>query len=189
MTYILHPPMKDTKIELESFLPRYTEESNEETDQIGNKKSQNDGGFPQTTEGRSPGSVIRTKVKFQTGLNWFAVDTQKEAVYVFDRDFSVREAANYAIANYPVLSRDPDFTNFGVFFSRNVSITDLDVNVHSMFGPDDTMYITDDPFFYEIEGRRTLRGIMIFVACLFLFVFGSVWLLLHFMEREAITYE
>lgn len=146
----------DENVEIEAFLPKYNEMST-----------------------GTSSSLARTKVKFISDLTFSGKTNTKESVFFFDRNFSVREAAEHAIANYPEQGKEPDFSKYHVLFSENLPVPDLNVNVHSLFATEDTMIIGDEPDICEktVKNKRkyviglTLLSFIVYVVFFFFFGF------------------
>lgn len=146
-------------VELESFLPKYTPDA------------PNNGDYPMPTEGSAPPSerVRRTKVKFFTGSS----EVIQRGVFVFGDNFTVKQAAEYAVARYPEVENMPDFTDIYVFLSDDFPVLDVDANVHSVFGPDDEMIITNDSQVFKkklhAEAMCALSSFCIIIICFIAF--------------------
>lgn len=160
----------ENQIELEAFLPKYTPAAeNDNSDICANSESSS----------ADAELVRRTKVHFYTRLPSGSVSS-KHAVYVFGKNLTIEEAAHRAVASYPELEIMPDFSKVCVFYSNNTLIPELNVSVHSMFGPDDTMTITNSPFIHEEEMKKGIRALVIFFVTLLIILFGLIAILAYF---------
>lgn len=164
--------MSQEDVELESFLPRYS--TNPKYENTPNATVEQSNEFP---------TLRRTRVQFVTDLTESGGMTTKDAVYIFNKDATIRQAVDIAIAHYPVPNNAPLFTETAVFFQpdglvmKRVHIPDLDVNVHGMFGPDDTMVITDDPHIFERSLQISQKGFLrVLMGLVFFFImfFGAL---------------
>lgn len=120
-------------------------------------------------------NVFRTRVKFITknkDPTFTNLYSQKEAVFVFDPESTVQQAAEYAASHYPASNSQsiPIFHKVWVFFSESkiltntMAVTDVEVNVHSMFREDDVMIVTNDANILDIQQKQAGRMVVTFFS-------------------------
>ncbi|SGZ57142.1 CIC11C00000005792 [Sungouiella intermedia] len=130
--------MKDDT-ELDTFLPKTSLDSST------------------TVAANSGRGKTRTKVQFVTvdSDGWVK---RADVVFVFDEDYTIIQAAEHAIAHFPDPESAPPFNEVCVFFQegdgkKRIAITDVNVNVHSMFSNIDTMIVANDRNVFKIEAH------------------------------------
>lgn len=126
------------------------------------------------TTGPSRGQfTTRTKVEYWTirrNHRFFNFPKRREAFFVFGPNDTVQEAAYHAAANYPVANDVPIFNDVYVFFKdlmKEIPVTDVHANVHSMFTADDTMIVSNTPKIFRAHRNSIIFGVSVFVGVSF----------------------
>lgn len=161
--------MKDGT-ELETFLPKTSLDSQT------------------TVAANSPRGKTRTKVQFVTvdSDGWVK---RADVVFVFDEDFTIIQAAEHAIAHFPNPESAPTFNEVYVFFQegngeKRIAITDVNVNVHSMFSNIDTMIVANDRKVFKIEENIEATGACYGSLCSIVFIFTLIGTVIYFARRN-----
>lgn len=155
--------------ELQTFLPKFSFES--DTNTVVGTTGTSQGHFP-----------IRTKVEYWTpSLDslCFIVIKRRKTFFIFGPNDTIQQAAERAVANYPVGSENPKFNEVHVFFKdsmKEIQVTDVHSNVHSMFTADDTMIISNTPRIFKIESNKVIRWVfrLIFFCFMAFGILGAV---------------
>lgn len=159
--------------EFQTFLPKSSIESDTPTV----------AGATGTSQGHLP---VRTTVKFWTSPRnprFFRLMNSKVAFLFFDPKDSVQQAAEYAAAHHPATDEKPIFNEVFVFYkkgNREIAITDVNVNFHSMFPEDDTMIVSNVPNIFELQQTEGTRILVSFLLVLFGLPLFLVFMLVNF---------
>lgn len=155
--------------ELQSFLPKSSFDSD-----------------TATVAGTSQGHLTtRTKVEYWTTRRNRLINLikKKETFFVFGPHDTVQQAAEYAAGNYPATAEVPIFNEVFVFFKdgeKEIPISEVNVNVHSMFTAADTMIVSNNPQIFKIQRNQVICGVCAIVLVLLSLIFVPIALLAIF---------
>lgn len=165
---------QDDSFELEWFLPR-SKISFDDGDAVTVVESMNGEKRKERTK--------KIEVKYYTinkKPSFFKGTTTQRSVFTFELNTSIKEAAEYAIENYPTVNCIPDFSEMCVFYRPDTPLSDLTSNVHDMFGPDREMIISNSPQIYQIELRKA--RLVLVLSVVMLIFFGTIVVLGFILE-------
>lgn len=124
------------------------------------------------------GGPVRIHVQYHTlkkSLGWFCPTDTLDAVLAYNPNATVHEVAVYAIDNYPETVNCPDVGNFVVFHGKDL-VVDMGARFGDIFGPDDTIVISNNTKVYDIAEDRKKRSALIVIGlCMLAFFIMGVF--------------
>ncbi|SGZ53622.1 CIC11C00000003990 [Sungouiella intermedia] len=132
---------------------------------------------------RSRQGKSRTKVRFIT------VDSEQrlcneDAVFIFDEDYAIRQAAEHAAAHFSNSGTTP-FDDLFVYLEdekgKKLAVKDLNVNVHNLFQSDDTMIVANHNLF-ERENLKYYFMMVIALSFGIIMIGALVVAILYFVK-------
>lgn len=134
-----------------------------------------------TSEQENSSRTLVGYVTKSTNPTYYNLVSKKEAMFIFDRNCTIRQAAKIAASHYPKsrIQSAPVFDDVWVFFpnSDRPAVTDLEVNFYSMFGDRKAMIVSNDPDVIEFSYKETNRILCTIFGVIFLLVLVLTFIL------------